>query len=800
MQSNSPSSQGMPKTAAQSRLLRRCLAAGLVLLCAGALALLAFVSRPCPPPLDGVPFSTCIVDRDGRILRLGLAADGRYRLATSLDMLPREAVEAVLQYEDRYFWYHPGVNVLSLARAGLAMLTGGRRMGGSTLTMQVVRLRYGLRTGSLADKLRQILLALRLEWHYDKKDILEAYFSLAPYGGNVEGLAAAARIYFHKTAGQLSLTELISLIPVPQNPVQRRPSQTSPRFLAAAARLQEDYAARQGKEVRIPLSRAALRVFSPADLPLEAAHVTGELVRERSGLVRTTLSLPLQRLTERHLADWGARLAPWGGGNAAALLVHWPSREVLALAGSASFFRNEISGQIDMTAVRRSPGSTLKPFIYALALEQGRIHPKTLLLDMPRNFAGYEPENFDGAFQGPLPADLALRLSRNVPAIALAGGLAAPGLYGFLQRAGVRFAFPEEHYGLSLVLGGAEVTARELAALYAMLADNGLYRPLTLIDGSSGEAAEGQQPERLLSPEAAFVTMAMLTDDNPDHQVRARNGALIPLRLKTGTSNGLRDAWTCGIFGPYVLIVWVGNADNSSSPLFVGARSALPLFRELARAIAAREAMQDMHDTPDPALRVTRVQVCTATGDVATSLCPKPEEQSTTWFLPGVSPVRETGILRRVRINTRTGSLLCPQDLAGGSGERVESAEVIAEFWPSELRDLYARAGIIKPAPPVADPQCTRQSLQGRAPRMQLPKEGLAYQVQGSAAACPMVLLGHADAGVHSLYWFCDTDLVAVTAPGEKALVSLPAGEHVLRLVDESGRSTSRRLVIGRMP
>ncbi len=783
-----------------------------LLILSGLLALCVWVSRPCEAPLEGIPFSTCIVDRDMRILRLGRAADGQYRLPASLDMLPREAVAAVLQYEDRYFWYHPGVNVLSLVRAGLGMLTGGRRMGGSTLTMQVVRLKYGLRTGSLTDKLRQMLLALRLEWHYDKKDILEAYFSLAPYGGNVQGLAAAARIYFHKEPAKLSLTEILSLIPVPQNPVLRTPSQTNPHFLAAAARLQRDYAAQQDVPVRIPLTQAGLRVFTPASLPMEACHVASELLQEREGTVRTTLSLPLQHLVEQHLAAWGTRLAAWGGGNAAALLVHWPSREILALAGSASFFNNKISGQIDMTTARRSPGSTLKPCIYALALEQGRIHPKTLLSDMPRNFAGYEPENFDGAFQGPLPADLALRLSRNVPAIALANDLAAPGLYGFLQRAGVRFAFPEEHYGLSLVLGGAEVTARELAALYAMLADKGVYRPLQLTltpagtpepsaqGAQGGQDGQAAQPRRLLSPEAAFVTMAMLTDDNPDHQLRSSNGTL-PLRLKTGTSNGLRDAWTCGVFGPWVLIVWVGNADNSSNPLFVGARSALPLFRELARAIVAKEPVQDMHATPSPDLAVRKIQVCSATGDVDTSLCPDQSEQSTTWFLPGVSPVRATGILRRVRINARTGNLLCPEELAGGSaGSTVESAEIIAQFWPSELRELYARAGITKPDPPLYGPACRKQRLQGQAPRIQLPKEGLTYQVRGSAAACPLVFQGHADAGVHSLYWFCGTDLVAVTQPGEKTLVSLPAGEYVLRLVDESGRSVSRRLVIGRMP
>ena len=780
-----------------ARLALRLLASFLLISLCGLIALLVWMSRPCPPPLEGIPFSACILDRDGRLLRVGLASDGRFRLRTSLEMLPGEAIDAVLHYEDRYFWYHPGVNLFSLVRAGLSMLAGGRTLGGSTLTMQVVRLKYNLRTGSLMDKLRQMALALRLEWHYDKKDILEAYFTLAPYGGNVEGLAAAARVYFHKDPRELSLTEILSLVPVPQNPVRRRPSSQNPHFLAAAARLQEEYARRNNLQVRMPLTKTSLRVYTARDLPLKAMHLTSELLQGGlSGEIRTTLNLSLQELVERRLSSFATRLASFGGCNAAALLVHWPTRHILALAGSSSFFNEDIDGQVDITSARRSPGSTLKPFIYALALEQGLIHSKTLLLDLPRDFAGYEPENFDGGFQGPLPADTALRLSRNVPAISLAGSLASPGLYGFLQRSGVDFAFPEEHYGLSIVLGGAEVTARELAALYATLADGGIFRPLTLLEKTSGAAsgaARDDTAQRLLSPEAAFVVTNMLGNDNPDNRVRGKRGNILPLRVKTGTSNGLRDAWTCGIFGPYVLVVWVGNADNSANPLFVGARTALPLFRELARAITAREDIRDLHEVPGSNLRLSRIPVCSATGDINTDLCPEAQDQTEAWFIPGVSPVRETGILRKVRVNSRTGLLSCPED-----GET--SHESVAEFWPSELKRMYARAGIQKPDPPAYGPLCDKGTPEGHGPRILLPREGVRFHVQGNEPFCSLVLLAHAEAGVSRLFWFCDTDLAGVTTPGEELLARIPPGEHTIRVVDEAGRSATRRISIGRMP
>lgn len=763
-----------------------------LLLCACVLVLLWWVSRPCPAPLEGVSFSRCIWDREGGLMRMGLAQDGRYRLKTRLQDLPEAAIAAVLHYEDRFFWSHPGVNVFSLVRACASMLTGGRRMGGSTLTMQVVRLRMGLRTGSLADKIRQMLWALRLEWHHDKAEILQAYFCLAPYGGNVEGLEAAARVYFHKKAAQLTATELLSLIPVPQNPVLRTPSPDNELFLQAAARLQRDYARTGKAALPVAVRPSALRIYSLRDLPFRAPHVSSELMR-RPGPetdVHTTIDPLLQSLLEEHLRSFTRRSASYGLRNAAALLVHWPDREVRALAGSADFFAQDIQGQIDATSVRRSPGSTLKPFIYALALQQGLIHPRTLLTDLPRNFAGYEPENFDGTFQGPLPADAALRLSRNVPAIALARDLRAPGLYGFLQRAHVRFDFSEEHYGLSLVLGGAEVSARELATLYAMLCDNGIWKPLQLC------REEGQAPagERLLSAEAAFVTRAMLTGEDGGSMLRSRYGALIPLRYKTGTSNGLRDAWTCGFFGPYVLVVWLGNCDNTSNPLLVGARTALPLFREISRSLAAADPMEDRFAQPAPDCRVEQIQVCAATGDVDLSLCPAPEDQASTWFIPGVSPVKDSGILRRVRINPRTGLRSCPEDPEPGELR-------VVEFWPSELRQLFLRAGISKPAPPDFGPLCARQKPETQqAPRIILPKEGMIYHVQGTRTDCTIPLLAHADAEAAQLYWFVDSDYAGTSTPGQPLLVQELPGDHIVRVVDDRGRSARRQLSIRRMP
>lgn len=754
----------------------------------------ALALAPKPDLWGGAEFSRVFTDRNGRLLRVTLTGDERYRIYVPLSRIPSAMQEATLLYEDRAFYRHPGVNPLALARAVAGMAAGGRRMGGSTITMQLARLTDGLNTTTVSGKLRQMWRALVLERHYNKREILEAYLNLAPYGGNVEGVGAAARVWFGKDAFRLTLPEIMALVPVPQHPAARNPLASQGKALSAArlrlnALWKEAHPdASGGGDI---FAELPLAVSGPGDLPSEAPHaVVGLLAREaelpapdRDGAIATTLDLPLQRLVERTLRRGTARGRLWGMRNAAAVLLDWRSGEIRALAGSADFFDASIHGQVDGTMARRSPGSTLKPFVYALALEQGLIHPLTLLADTPRSFRGYEPENADGAFRGPVSARDALLASRNIPAIALAGRLNPPGLYGFLRQAGVEFSESAEHYGLALVLGGAEVSMRELAGLYAILPNRGLWRAPRLLPGGTDAAAEP-----LLSPEAAFVALDMLRAPSPF----GSGGAIT--YWKTGTSNGQRDAWTAGVFGPYVLVVWVGNFDGEPNPGFTGLHAASPLFFDIARALAAREPMPDWPRADREGLNLTRIPVCTATGDVNTALCAGTlGGVAETWFIPGVSPIQDSGILREILVDRETGLRQC-RDMPG----RTE--RVVWEFWPADLRRLFRQAGIHKPPAPPFAPECRSGGpAPGRPPAISSPRPGVVYNRSLSRPGA-IPLLADTDADADFVFWFAGTRFLGRSGADEPLLWNPDPGVTELTAVDDLGRAASLRVPVETVP
>lgn len=694
-------------------------------------------------------------------------------------------IDALLLHEDRHFYRHPGVDPLALMRATVATIRGGARQGGSTLSMQLARLYYDLDTRSIPGKLRQIALALWLEARYSKPELLEAHLNLLPYGGNVQGVGTASLLYFNKEAARLSLPEALSLVLIPQSPGARAPGRHEPEtLLQARLRLFERWVARHPEAERERgLVALPLRYRSLAQRPFAAPHLVDALLREhpqRSRMI-STLDLDLQRVLERETRAYLQRHARIGLRNAAAMLVDWRDMSVRGLVGSANFFDAELQGQVDGTRAKRSPGSALKPFLYAMAIDQGLIHPLSVLKDAPVAFGPFSPENFDGAFMGPITATESLIRSRNVPAVSLASRLNSPSFYRFLQRSGVAQLASESHYGLALPLGGGETTMEELVRLYALLPNRGRLRELRY----QSEDVDAPDGERLLSDEASFMVLDMLRQNpRPDDLVIQGVGQGARVAWKTGTSWGFRDAWTVGVFGPYVLAVWVGEFDGRSNPAFVGVRAAAPLFFRMVDAVRAQPGYGEPAVTQP--MNLARVEVCAASGDLPNLDCP---QRATTWFVPGVSPIRLSQVHRRVPVDTRSGRRACPPfDPATTRWE-------LHEFWSSDLMRLFAQAGIPRRAPPAAG-DCADSEPAGAAPQIVSPLSGVSYSVrEGQLGSERLAFNANAEGDVRRLYWFVDDAFVGQSPPGV-ALGWAPQrpGAYTLSVVDENGRSDRREL------
>lgn len=773
-------------------LARRALIAGVLL----ALLLALLRLWPHAPLGETVGSSRAVYARGGELLRLTLAADEQYRLWVPLERISPTLIDAVLLYEDRRFYAHPGVNPAALVRSAWRIASGERRQGGSTLTMQLARRLYGIDSRTAGGKVAQIAAALWIEARHGKREILEAYLNTAPYGGNIEGVQAASLIYFRKDAARLSLPEALTLAVIPQNPVKRIAERgRNTELQAARERLwalwaERDPAARQ----HAPDAQLVLSAQSRGSLPFLAPHLTDMLLaqpRSDAGVaapveIRATLDLRMQSTLERVMAQYLRTHADVGMNNASALLLDASTMQVRALIGSADWHDDAIAGQVNGTQAKRSPGSTLKPFIYALALDQGLLHPKTMLKDAPTAFGPYTPENFDHRFAGPLSAQEALIRSRNVPAVAVAAKLSKPGLYDFMRLAGVQKLQSESHYGLALVLGGGEVTPEELAGLYGTLANGGIAQRLRYTEPAPDERPA--QPLRLLSEEASFITLDMLRQTpRPDTTLPARPA----IAWKTGTSWGFRDAWTAGVFGRHVLVVWVGNFDGSSNPALVGVDAAAPLFLRMVDALRAERLDPGEVAVTQPA-NLRQVEVCAATGGLPDALCPV---RTRTWFIAGKSPIQVSNLHRAVWVDETTGKVVC--------GPQPNARQQVVEQWGSDMRRLFRQAGLPRASVPADGCEQKDAGAPEAAPLISSPLRGVRHTLR-VAKPEPLVLRAEAAAGTQTLYWFADDALVGRAAPGE-GIAWMPdlaesGRRYVLRVVDDQGRAESREVIVDIAP
>ena len=571
-------------------------AAALVML---ALVALTQADRAFPPPLDEPPISAEVVGRNGELLRAYAAPDGRWRMAVELRDVEPHFLDMLIAYEDKRFREHRGIDPVAMARAAGQLVTNGRIVsGGSTITMQLARLIEPRERRSISAKLRQMFRAWQIERRLSKDEILRRYLTLAPYGGNIEGVRAASLAWFGKEPRRLSVGEAALLVALPQSPEARRPDRHPKNAKLARDRVLARMADAGLMDITEAARAAAVNIVPTGryELPALAAHAAdaARLADPAAQRIALTIDGQVQRRLEAVAAEAAMRIGDKV--SVAMLMADARTGAIIAEVGAADYFDAARNGWVDLTRAVRSPGSTLKPFIYGLAFEEGLVAQQTLIEDRPADFAGYRPRNFDMAYMGDVSVREALQLSLNVPAIRLLDALGPTRLASRFREAGVTPQLPPgEKPGLAMGLGGVGVTLRDLVQLYTALPNSGFATPLHVKPAQP-------QPVRLLDATANWQVADILSGVVPP------SGAPeIGIAYKTGTSYGYRDAWSIGFDGRHVLGVWIGRPDGGPVPGISGFETAAPvLFDAFSRSGVAFVE----HASPPPgAVRLSRADL-----------------------------------------------------------------------------------------------------------------------------------------------------------------------------------------------
>jgi len=745
---------------------------------AAVLAVFLFLNVLYPLPVEKLhrPLSTAVYSKDGQLLRVFLSEDDYWRIHAPLDRISPFMRRAVVEYEDRWFYYHPGVNPVSLVRAAATNISAGRVVcGGSTITMQVARMMEP-KSRTYLSKLLEIFRALQIEMRYSKNEILEIYLNMAPYGGNVEGAAAAAYFYFGKSPSVLDRAEALSLAILPNSPTLLRPDlhydDFKKRRELVAARLRdsglispEDY------KLAVSLDGPKNRTTPPLRAPHFARLATNEFPDTPN--ITTTLDLRIQGMCERTLRRHLDPLMARGITNGAVVVIENETRAVRAMVGSRDFFDSAHAGQVNGATAPRSPGSAMKPFAYALALDRGAISPRLLVNDVPVRYGAYSPANYDGEYRGGVPAEEALKLSLNVPAVNLVAELRG-GFFSMLKKGGfTTLTRPRRHYGLPIVLGSCEATLLELSTLYSALADGGSYRRYRI-----AEDEELTAPVQLFSPGASYIISEILSEvrrpDLPNCWEFSIN--LPKVAWKTGTSYGHRDAWSVGYNPRYTVGVWTGNFSGVEAEDLVGSEIAAPILFDIFNLLS------DGSQWFDRPRSVGVRNVCPLSGRPVSPDCPHSVEEL---YIYGVSPAKKCDMHRKILVDSDTGLRLS----RGCTGGREYTEETLV-VWPPRIATWMEREGYPVDVIPRAHPGCALSPSGG--PPVIVSPQGDYYLREDAPLEHQKILLdASVSNNVRELFWFVDGKLLASGPPPEKHFYYPQRGRHHIVCMDSEGRHSA---------
>ncbi|GHT34817.1 penicillin-binding protein 1C [Bacteroidia bacterium] len=573
-----------------------------------------------PRNLFDVPYSTVVLDRSGDLLGARIAADGQWRFPPHSPLWGEQEGggdkfrTCIIAFEDRRFHHHWGISPSALARATRQNINAGKIVsGGSTLTMQVIRLSRN-KNRTLFEKLIESILATRLEFRCTKAEILALYASHAPFGGNVVGIDAAAWRYFGHAADRLSWAEAATLAVLPNAPADIHISKNRSQLLQKRNRLLTHlYNQKQIPETDYELALSEDLPGEPLPLPQIAPHLVNYYYKTRRGkITQTTINRPLQQRIEDLLLRWHATLAQNGINNLAAIVIDTPTGDTIAYCGNISphLWRGAGGEEVDIIRAQRSTGSILKPFLYYAMLNEGEILPRTLVPDIPMNINGFAPQNFSMQYEGAVPAAEAVSRSLNLPLVYLLKKYSVPKFYDFLKEHRIaRLPKSSSHYGLSLILGGAESSLGEITAAYADM----------------GRSLLPPARNDRYSPAAVFQVFEALKEVNRPEEIDWRSiPAMQRIAWKTGTSYGFRDAWAVGVTPRYTVGVWAGNASGEGKPELIGARTAGPVMFDIFEMLPTSVWFEQPEG-------LTEAEVCRRSGSLKSRFC---EESDTVLVSP----------------------------------------------------------------------------------------------------------------------------------------------------------------------
>ena len=732
-----------------------------------------------PRKLFDVPYATVVTDRHGALLGARIAGDGQWRFPPC-DTVPEKFRRCIMAFEDRYFDYHAGVNPLAIARAMKQNISEGRIVsGGSTITMQTIRLSRGERR-TVGEKIIEAILATRLETRHSKREILSMYASHAPFGGNVIGLDAAAWRYFGHSSDNLSWAEAATLAVLPNAPSMIHLAKNRPALMEKRNRLLR-YLHEKGEldDIDYDLAISENLPSAPLPLPQTAPHlVTHFYMRSEGKEVVSSIDRSIQVQVESVLERWHSSFVQSDIRNMAAIVIDVHTNEVVAYCGNVQFEDSRSSNQVDVIRAPRSTGSILKPFLYYVALQEGQILPNTLLPDIPLNINGFVPQNFNMQYDGAVPASRVISRSLNIPSVYLLREYSVPKFHDFLKRAGLTtLTQAPSHYGLSLILGGAEATLWDVSFAYSDMARS--LQGLDKIRGSLVPVEEPQALPRVFSPAGVWQVFDAIKEVNRPEEIDWR---FIPsmqrIAWKTGTSYGFRDAWAVGATSRYVVGVWVGNANGEGKPELVGGRTAGPVMFDIFNMLPSSPWFNF------PEGEFVEARVCRQSGHLAGRFC---DDADTTLVVP--NGFRSDACPYHTTVNLTTDGRYRVYANCVDAGQQIvrQNRFVLPPVWEWYYKQHHPEYRTLPPfmsgcGEGAGSPMAFIYP-QGNV-RVYLPK-----QLDGSDGDVTFEL-AHSNANA-TVFWHINNDYMGLTRDFHKYTFRPTRGKHSITVVDNDGNTLS---------